>query len=654
MSIYFESLAGLPLVADDVWEGGLLKMPQCFQTESSEAWAPWLGLWVSRRGRSASPPMMSEGPDKVFSVAVEALAGLAHAEEGVGYLPGRIEVNDSALAEYLQGGLDGLGVEVVVAERLPMFEQIADGLLDVLPGGPPLPGILSGRGVSQDQVRAFAEAAAAFDAAAPWRYLANEDLLVIESPKAPQGMRYAVVLGEGHQEFGLGFYHAKKDLWEMMLAQDPLTWIEQRKQGVWNLTYADADEASPQDVFLWQALDLPRVGDGLYPMPVLIQAGAPSGRPSARRLDFLTGLLRALAQTTEQQVDSGRWTVPAEVGGISESYTLSLPDLLKPPGFGEWMKRGIEPDRRATEQSTAVMQRFIDQQEVDSVDELNALLNQQFMGKAADPTQAPPRNALESAQDLCYRAFDTRGRRQIQLAREALSVSPDCADAYVILAERESDPMQAMALYEQAVAAGRRALADGSFEPIEGAFWGRLETRPFMRALLGLGDMLSAAGRPEDAVVPYHELLRINPNDNQGVRYRLLPLLMSFGNDREAAGLLKQYADEESASWTYHRALVAYRLSGDSASARRELIVAIETNPHLIDLLDRDDLPWSPPSAYRPGSPEEALICLGEMESVLQATPGAREWLCRRGAVLRRSGASQPQRKYKQRKRRSR
>lgn len=261
---------------------------------------------------------------------------------------------------------------------------------------------------------------------------------------------------------------------------------------------------------------------------------------------------------------------------------------------------------------------------------------------------------MESAQDLCYRAFDARGRRQIQLAREALSVCQDCADAYVILAERESDPVKATALYEQAVAAGRRALADGSFEPLEGAFWGRLETRPFMRALFGLGDVLSAAGRPKDAVVPYRELLRINPNDNQGARYRLLPLLMSLGNDREAAGLLKQYADEDSASWAYHRALVAYRLSGDSTAARRELGVAVQTNPHLIDLLHRDDLPWGPSSAYRPGSPEEAMICLAEMDSVLQVTSGAREWLHLRGAVLRRPGASKPQRKYKQRKRRSR
>ena len=34
-----------------------------------------------------------------------------------------------------------------------------------------------------------------------------------------------------------------------------------------------------------------------------------------------------------------------------------------------------------------------------------------------------------------YRAFEASDAKQVELAREALQISPDCADAYVVLAE---------------------------------------------------------------------------------------------------------------------------------------------------------------------------------------------------------------------------
>ena len=61
---------------------------------------------------------------------------------------------------------------------------------------------------------------------------------------------------------------------------------------------------------------------------------------------------------------------------------------------------------------------------------------------------------LEKAQELMYRAFDARGRRRIQLARQALELSADCADAYVVLAEESFAPEIARNLYEQGVQAG--------------------------------------------------------------------------------------------------------------------------------------------------------------------------------------------------------
>src|SRR5262249_11735465 len=154
---------------------------------------------------------------------------------------------------------------------------------------------------------------------------------------------------------------------------------------------------------------------------------------------------------------------------------------------------------------------------------------------------------------------------------------PDCADAYVLLAEHAASRSEALRLFEEGVAAGRRALGEGAFEEDVGHFWGILDTRPFMRARHGLALTLWTLGRWNDAVDHLKDMLRLNPNDNQGVRYELAAHLLHLDRDEEARGLLNQY-DEDSAPWLYTRALAAFRAEGDTAAARQQLAAAFKAN----------------------------------------------------------------------------
>ena len=61
-----------------------------------------------------------------------------------------------------------------------------------------------------------------------------------------------------------------------------------------------------------------------------------------------------------------------------------------------------------------------------------------------------------------------------------------------------------------------------------GHFWGVLETRPYMRARQGLADTLWRLDRRDEARSHYEEMLRLNPNDNQGIRYLLVMLLLEM------------------------------------------------------------------------------------------------------------------------------
>ena len=66
---------------------------------------------------------------------------------------------------------------------------------------------------------------------------------------------------------------------------------------------------------------------------------------------------------------------------------------------------------------------------------------------------------VDAAQQIMYDAWEAEGpQQQLALARKALDTSPDCADAYVLLAEMASSLPEAIDFYEQGVAAGARGL----------------------------------------------------------------------------------------------------------------------------------------------------------------------------------------------------
>src|SRR5260370_6591333 len=183
-------------------------------------------------------------------------------------------------------------------------------------------------------------------------------------------------------------------------------------------------------------------------------------------------------------------------------------------------------DRRRMEQQLAAVTRLLQERDFASIEEANAYL--QHMRTAGGVLPAQPETPLEEAQELIYQALETSGKRREQLARRALSISADCADAYVLLAEATSDPQQARQLYEQGVQAGERALGEEVFSEGVGQFWGVIETRPYMRARQGLAHVAWHLGEREAAVAHAQDMLRLNPGDNPGLPYPLPTCPLAF------------------------------------------------------------------------------------------------------------------------------
>jgi tetratricopeptide (TPR) repeat protein len=278
----------------------------------------------------------------------------------------------------------------------------------------------------------------------------------------------------------------------------------------------------------------------------------------------------------------------------------------RPGASGKPAAAGVVPDRRAMESFLATI------------------------------TGRSRRDAIEKAQDVIYDAWErATARSRIALARKALAMSPLCADAYSILAEEARSVEEARDLYARGVEAGELALGRKGFEEYPGHFWGYLETRPYMRARAGLAGALLKLGDDEAAISHYRDMLKLNPSDNQGIRYVLLGCLLRRGDEAALKELLAAYQDG-SAHWLYTRALLAFREGGLSKNKVVTLLKnALLANKHVPGILAGTASPVISEGDYiTVGGPDEATEYVAECGPAWHGTPGAIEWLTKIIAAL--------------------
>jgi tetratricopeptide (TPR) repeat protein len=299
---------------------------------------------------------------------------------------------------------------------------------------------------------------------------------------------------------------------------------------------------------------------------------------------------------------------------MDDAVPAEFPDLLA--------------DRRLLEQELSAMSRLLSQHDFASIEEANTFLQQVLERGGGRLPRTEPTTALEEAQEVIYQALQAPVARRTALARQALTISADCADAYVLLAEAATDPQEARQLYEQGVAAGERALGEETLTQEAGHFWGLVETRPYMRAREGLAHVLWHLDEWAAAIEHAQALLQLNPGDNQGIRYVLASWLLAVDDAAALEQLLRQYPDEWSAQWGYTQALLAFRRHGAGRRADASLKRALQINPYVpLYLLEITPFPKALPAAYGMGDEQEAVLYVAEAAQPWVETPGAAEWI---------------------------
>jgi tetratricopeptide (TPR) repeat protein len=560
-------------------------------------------------------------PEKVEAVLADAINKPAPGG-GRPRRPAKVAFNESGLAEALAESLARVNIAWEV-RRLAELEEVVRLLEEHMRGGPEQPALLSVKGVTPGLGGELFAAAAEFYRAAPWVNLNNGQAFALRFPAAGGPEWVASVMGNGGVEYGLALYKTWAVFERMFLGEADRPDELLAAEGHVVLFYGDVGKLPLTDYEAMQAHGWEVAGAQAYPSAAVFQSGAePVRRPGLEELRFLIAALRVIARVQLQPDGKGDYapldhTLTAVIEGREHKIAVRYPagriSLERRPVHESWESA---EDEEADEDEPPVFDRRM----------MEGMMAQLGAG-LGDEGPADPK--LRKAQKLMYQAWEERNpATRIALAHKALATSPNCADAYVLLAEEEADTVsRALDYYRRGVEAGERALGADYFEENKGHFWGLLETRPYMRAREGLANSLWSLQRREEAAQHYRALLELNPSDNQGIRYALLNLLLEMGQDAEVTALLKRH-DDGMAEWLYTRALMEFRRGGAGKEAERRLKAALKQNKHVpAYLTGRKRIPNQLPPYMGWGDENEAIHYAHRYLNHWRRTPGAVEWL---------------------------
>ena len=245
---------------------------------------------------------------------------------------------------------------------------------------------------------------------------------------------------------------------------------------------------------------------------------------------------------------------------------------------------------------------------------------------AAKSNEPPDR-----AQELFYEAMEAPSEaEELKLLEKALKLDAGNVDVLLALLRYETfSPAEEIQFLQNLVQLAEMRLGPKAFKEFAGAFWGFHETRPYMRARERLAEALRHAGRHDEAIAEWNAMLELNPGDNQGVRYLLLPALLTLNRLEAARKLFEQYPGdlEFNAVFAWGRVLERF-LAEDLPGAVAALAAARKQNPHLqVYVKGHRQIPKTMPEAYAPGSKEEAVCYAEVVRAAWEKHPAALKWL---------------------------
>lgn len=472
-----------------------------------------------------------------------------------------------------------------------------------------LPGILSGEGVTEELAGNFFQAAARFYKAAPWTYLPMLEPLSVRI--LPQPERFVCFQGMKGALPGLMLFREWENL-KTTLLEISVKKKECDSPARYQTCYFSYAGVAPlADVQAAEEHSWELAGERAFPFPASLMDDD-FFRPNRNQLLWYQAALPALTEfVSSLERDPEGEFLPAQSVLVVQTSTGEQKVEIAYPG-GELDLASLP----------------LTQYQDDRIDYRDFL----YTKPEGQPGELLPGSENDPAQALIHQAHQETSRAsRIMLAYQALSLSPQCADAYIILAEDDAGTFgKALRYYRQAVQLTEPKLKGKG--PLD---LGEIEDRyaviihPYLTAKQGLAYTLTVLRELAEAVRHYQEILKLVPEDPLYVRGKLLSLLLDLDRVKEADQLLDEYKNPHNPDWQYTRALRQYQQEGNSRRARRELRGALESNPFVAEQLispvfdEEEELE----SYVLADMQDRAHSYRNKFRHLWQRTPGALSWL---------------------------
>ncbi len=506
----------------------------------------------------------------------------------VAYRPAEILIEQPELIQSLSPVLQKIGIAVAEGNEPELVDQIIEQFYKFVDSFmPETSGLLSVAGTTPEMIAELFSAAAGYYRAAPWKFLTDEQPFAVEYDP-PGKTCYVTLMGGGGMEFGLVLYYHLDDLIRIYSQPDA---IEENipPLGLHSLSFERKEDMPPQDLKAIQKYGWEVANRRAYPLP-LITTTEEVQRPPKEELILYEALLKAIPIFVKRLQP-----------GDFHDYQPMQTEIVVHTYDGEVRLRFNYP--------IAVSLPQLDEEDEGPYLELD--------------------EDLRRANAIAHQAWlETNSKKRIRLARQALKLSPDCVEAYTVLAEESQEADEAISYLEQGVRAGERLFTPEVMARAEGGISEFEEAIPYLRARAFLAEALETMGRKEEALDQYLKLVEMGAYDEYGARLSALNLLLQLKRDDEAEKLIQSEEDDYFPDFAYSRALIAFRKYGDTPKSRRLLKKALRFNEYVPDYL----------SGKRPiSSEEEELWIFGEQRYAAEyarmqysnwwSTPGAVDWL---------------------------
>ncbi len=506
------------------------------------------------------------------------------------YRPLMIEFEQEKFYKEMAPPMEKIGIAAQYLPQPNLIDAFAEQALDVFFQTNDDMDLLNSPGVTPALAGEFFKAAASCFHQAPWDYLSETQPLQLNTQPGAECYYAFVLQGPDDEHLILFFTH-----WEDVLAfttgeENPFESIAQNR--VLAVHYETQENVTTGDLQAIQRYGWELPKEKLFPNPYSY-AQDQLFRPNGTQLQFQTAALQAITRFVSQELRPSEdqdylpaqaiYEIETSLGAIEVEVHYPVPHIL------------------------------------------NIKNNQDF--GLEDANQPYIQESLKLA-DQAWHAEDSEQR--IHLAQQALAAWQDCFVAHTILGEEADELEQALEYFQLGVAAAERVLDFDMFKQHTGSIWEIHLGKHYLIAMQGVVESLVGLEAYPEAVPLAKKLLKMNPNDHQGIRYILLVVLTRLQRDNETRELLDLYPMENAASWPYSRALIEFRQKGENRKARLLLQEAFECNPFIPDYLTgKKPIPAELPEFDSFGDEPEAMNYAHDYYTAWWQSKGAIDWLKR-------------------------